>query len=118
MREAIAADLRRVTDRLRTAPSTRVATAAAAARALLQQLADLTLGTDARDEAREPTWRVVPTLPDEALGDQLAVLGTDLGLAVDGVDDDTLVWSPGTRRPLGACLTELGSALRHVRMAL
>ncbi|MEI8058444.1 MAG: hypothetical protein WCI29_13685 [Actinomycetes bacterium] len=77
-------DLERTVDRLRSMGIARLAasfepeeTRAQAARALIARLAD----AGAEIEGRAP--RAVPTLNDAALGDQLAVIGRDLIVALE-----------------------------------
>jgi Arc/MetJ-type ribon-helix-helix transcriptional regulator len=86
----------RLADRLRTLSDVRLAGAfppypsrADAVRALLQDLADAAADLEARPR------RTVPLLPDLALGDQLAVLATDLLNAADG--DDSVLTSAAER---------------------
>lgn len=76
-------ELRRVVDRLRTMPLTRLGAHAPAARLLAQELADrcAALTGDMR--------RVVPDIGDAAVGDQVAVTGRDvLTSQVGEVDRD------------------------------
>lgn len=65
-------ELRRVVDRLRSMPLTRLGTCAGPARALAQDLADR--GAEAEGRGRY----VVPDVGDAAVGDQVAVTGRDL----------------------------------------
>jgi hypothetical protein len=118
--DAVQADVRRVADRLRTAPAQRVERAAPQARAVLQQLADLAAGTDARAADVPPRWREVPALPDIALGDQLDVLGSDL-VSVLGplsAEPDPQVWTRSGRAPLSVLLAQVTDALAALRAEL
>ena len=77
-------ELRRVVDRLRTMPLTRLDEHAGDARALAQDLADrgaLVAGLERH---------VVPDVGDAAVGDQVAVTGRDL-LDLDSSDAD-IAW--------------------------
>lgn len=77
-REAVARELRRVGDRLRSMPLQRLeGDLAAAARRASQRLADLS--ADAEGERRRP----MPVLAAHALGDQVTVTGNDLLAAAD-----------------------------------
>jgi hypothetical protein len=100
LREALEAELRRVPDRLRALPVTRLAaplppypSVAEAARAVAQRLADAAAGVEDRSLPEPPGYRVLPELADRACGDQIVVTGTDLLLASDGVAAGTRVWS-------------------------
>jgi hypothetical protein len=124
-RAELVRDLGRVADRLRTAPLARLtraedgaSTPADQALLLLQQLADLEAGATAREDDGAPTWRTVPDLGPTALGDQLTVLGTDLGAAVLDLPDPTPVWTPVGRSTLGSELASLAVALRALRHSL
>ena len=82
-REALQADVRRVTDRLRgltegrlTAPVPPFSSRAAAAREAARTLAVAAQGLEARRDGDEPVRRTPPTLSDVALADQVAVTGT------------------------------------------
>jgi hypothetical protein len=109
----VAADVRRLADRLRglsqarlAAPVPPHASRADAARAASQRLAEAAQGLAARDDPAEPGWRVLPSLGDFAVGDQVAVTGHDLLAELATCDPDAQVWAPpatgeltGTRRP-------------------
>jgi hypothetical protein len=60
----------------------------------------------------------VPRLDDFAVGDQVAVTGTDLALAAAGLSATEPVWTPAGRRPLGEVVTEAARRLRELRLAL
>lgn len=121
----LAADVRRVADRLRSLSQARLAAAlpphpsrAAAARAVAQVLADAAQGIEERTAAGEPTWRVVPELSDFAVGDQLAVTGHDLLAAADGLPVDAQVWTRAGRRPVGEVVGDAAGRLAELRRAL
>ena len=118
---ALAADLDRVVTRLRNATPARLrasvagpfATRADAARALAQMLAQSTQGIEDAAAPAPPVWRVVPALPDTALGDQLRVLVHDFVAAVPSAPAE--VWAPDGRvgvedllRDVHATATEVG----------
>jgi hypothetical protein len=114
-------DVRRVADRLRTAPVARVDGVRVQVRELLQDLADATAGIEAREDAAPPRWREVPALPDSALGDQLDVLGGDLVTAVSAAGGPTTVadlWSRSGRTAVRPVLDALAARLATLRSAL
>ncbi|MBM3685636.1 MAG: hypothetical protein FJW85_01345 [Actinobacteria bacterium] len=82
-------ELRRVVDRLRSMPLTRLGLHAVAARVLAQDLADR--GADLAGHQRY----VVPDVGDAAVGDQVAVTGRDL-LVLTGPGDTQ--WLAGRLR--------------------
>jgi len=81
-RARIEVELRRIGDRLIGASPAEAEQHAPAVRDVLQHLADAAARIEANDEPAER--RTVPELPVTALGDQLAVLGTDLLVAASG----------------------------------
>ena len=101
VRDDLAADVRRVSERLRTLSATRLAgppgpspdggpdhpTRAAAGRAAAQQLADAAEALEAAAAGVAPERRSLPVLPDLAVGDQVAVTGHDLLAALDGLPE-------------------------------
>ncbi len=118
-------EVNRLADRLRSLSDTRLArplppheSRADAAHALAQALADAGQGVEQRDDPQPPPWRRLPRLHDFAVGDQVAVTGTDLVRAAAGLDPATPVWAPDGRRLLGEVLPELAAALRELRQAL
>jgi hypothetical protein len=81
-RDEVAREGQRVVDRLRSMPLTRLTgDVAGRARALAQALADRAADLEGRPR------RPVPDIGDPAVGDQVAVMVTDL-LALDLPDDD------------------------------
>ena len=100
LRAALAADVRRVSDRLRTLSATRLATPpgpsadggpdhssrAADGRAAAQLLADAAADLEAAVAGVPPERRMLPVLPDLAVGDQVAVTGHDLLAALAAAD--------------------------------
>jgi hypothetical protein len=97
LREALAADVRRVSDRLRGLSVARLAgpvtpsahgwpdygSAARGARAVAQELADAAGALEAAADGVPYERRVLPVLSDLAAGEQVAVTGHDLLAALD-----------------------------------
>jgi hypothetical protein len=106
VREDLAADVRRVADRLRNLSPTRLAGAPAppehgmppyrsrvqAARAAAQGMADASLALEVAAAGRPFRRRDLPELADVAVGEQVAVTGHDLLAALDLVGPDQDVW--------------------------
>jgi hypothetical protein len=108
--ERLGREVERLADRLRTLSDVRLARAlppyasrADAARAVVQLLADGAAGLEGRPV------REVPRLPDLAVGDQVAVTGTDLVVAA------AASWPA---EPAVAALTVAVNACRELRLAL
>jgi len=125
VREDLAADVRRVADRLRglsqarlQAPVPPFASRAAAAREVARVLALAAQGAAASDQVHEPAWRQPPALADFAAGDQVAVTGHDLLAALDGVDPAADVWVPAGRRTAREVVAEAAEALAAIRRLL
>lgn len=135
VREELAADVRRVADRLRGLSQARLAEAATphasravGARRAAQALADAAQGIEERAGAGEPTWRHVPELTDFAVGDQVAVTGHDLLAALDealgGAPDATpaepavQVWTRGGRSSLAEVVRGAAAQLADLRRSL
>ena len=137
-------EVRRLADRLRSLPQSRLqvrlevvppvppdlAAAAEAVRAadpaslnraalghaVAQLLADAAAGVQARVEPAPPPRRSVPVLTVFAVGDQVAVTGTDLAAALRGLDPSTPVWAAdGTRGTAAATLAAALEAVRALR---
>lgn len=94
LRAALAVELRRVPDRLRSLSTTRLQaelptgeTRLDLARAVAQRLADAAAVIEARPGAA-PVRRTVPVLAPYAVADQVAVTGADLLRAAEGRADD------------------------------
>ena len=88
-------------------------TRAALAHAVAQRLADAAAGVEARTEPGPPLRRPVPVLTVFAVGDQVAVTGSDLAAALRGLEPDAPVWAAdGTR---GTAADALAGALEAVR---
>lgn len=97
LRAGLAADVRRVSDRLRSLSAARLAgppgppadgmppyaSRAQAARAAAQALADAAGAFEAAAAGGGPVGRLLPELADFAAGDQVAVTGNDLLAALD-----------------------------------
>jgi hypothetical protein len=140
LRDEIAADVRRVSDRLRTLSATRLAappappapparphvggagedhaSRAAAGRAVAQRLADAAADLEAAAAGVEPGRRPLPELPDLSVGDQVAVAGHDLLAALDLAGPDTPVGTPGGRRAAEEAVRAAARALMDVRRRL
>lgn len=125
LREELAADVRRVADRLRSLSQARLAapvpphaTRADAARQAAAVLATAAQGVEERARPTEPAWRTLPALADFAVGDQVAVTGQDLVAAAAGVAADAPVWAPGGRRRAGDVVAEAAEVLSAVRRLL
>ncbi len=95
----MSSDVRRVSDRLRILSEARLAgevpghrSRAGAGRAVAQRLADLAAGVEARAASVAPVWRVLPHLPDLAVGDQVAVTGADATAGLGDVQPEDVVW--------------------------
>ena len=108
LRAELAADVRRVSDRLRNlsqAPACRppvppFPSRAAASREAARVLADAAQGIEAPRPTRPSRpGGSLPELADFAVGDQVAVTGHDLLAALDGLDPAETVWATG--RPGG-----------------
>ena len=125
LRDELAADVRRVSDRLRNlsqarlhAPVPPFASRAAASREAARVLAVAAQGIEARTDENEPSWRQPPELADFAVGDQVAVTGQDLLAALDGLDPADTVWAPAARRPARHVVAEAAATLAATRRLL
>lgn len=88
-----------VADRLRHLPPARLAPVADDVRCLLDELAALALAAEARPAT------TLPTVADRALGDQVAVLGHDIVVALQTRPDERLaVAATAVLDRLRACL--------------
>jgi hypothetical protein len=124
-RGELAADVRRVADRLRTLSEARLAapvpphrSRAAGGRSVAQTLAVAAQGIEDRGLAEEPHWRSVPALSDLTVGDQVAVTGHDLLAALEASAPDEEVWTPGTRRTAGEVVADATAQLAALRRLL
>jgi hypothetical protein len=124
MRE-LSDEVRRLAERLRSLSDTRLArelppysTRADAGRVMAQDLAEAAQGVEERQASASPTWRRVPTLGDFAVGDQVAVTGTDLRTALNGLDDQVEVWSREGRLTAGVVVDRIAAQLKALRLAL
>jgi hypothetical protein len=124
-RQALSREVGRLAERLRGLSDTKLAGAlppypsrAAAGRAVAQLLADSAVGVAERRAPAPPVWREVPELNPFAVGDQIAVTGHDLWMALAGVTGDELVWTTEGRRTTGQVVTRALDALRRLRLAL
>jgi hypothetical protein len=126
-REALADELRRVTDLFRRMPHSKFqqklepyGDRSSAGAWLASQLAALAQGTEEWDSPEAPRWRRMPDVGAFALGDQIAVVGHDLLAAFDALPEmnETQVWTPGDGRVPAekalAAVLESTAALRRV----
>lgn len=126
----IAADVRRVADRLRTLSPARLAappappplhfpayeSCAQAGRAAANALARAAQTLEAAAEGQPRRLRDLPTLSPFAVGDQVAVAGHDLLAAVALVGPDTRVWTDTYANPTAAhAVTDAARLLADVR---
>jgi hypothetical protein len=144
MRAELAADVRRVSERLRSLSATRLAappapspggrpdhpSRAAAGRAAAQQRADAAAALEAAAAGTQPERRALPVLPDLAVGDQVAVTGHDLLAALDllgrsvdlstdlSTDRSTAVLPAGRPFPAEQAVRDACRALADVRRRL
>jgi hypothetical protein len=123
--DELAADVRRVADRLRSlsqsrlaAPAPPHASRADACRDAAQALADAAQGVAERASATEPRWRTLPRLSDLAVGDEVAVTGQDLLDELALCDPDTPVWTRSGRRPARQVVAGAAGSLAAARRLL
>ncbi|MGQ0625195.1 MAG: hypothetical protein ACT4PP_11180 [Sporichthyaceae bacterium] len=105
-------------DRLRTLPESRLRRVEESVRAVLERLAELGAGIEARAVATPPRAPAVPELSVFALGDQLAVLGTDVVVGLDALARGDLVWLAGDRAPAARALEAAAQWLGELRALL
>lgn len=109
--------LGRLVDRLGRLPQRRLTAAGAAAgtgrsaaetgRELAEHLAAWSAGVEGRSESAAPPRRSLPDVGPFGVGDQLAVTGHDLVLALAELTDlDDPVWDGGARRPAREILAD------------
>ena len=122
-RTGLAADVRRVSDRLRTLSAARLSappgpsvaggpdhpSRAGAGRHAAQLMADAAADLEAAVEGVPPERRTLPVLPDLAVGDQVAVTGHDLLAALDAA---------GPLSSAGQTVRDAATALADVRRRL
>lgn len=123
--DQVAADVRRLADRLRGLSQARLGgpvpqhgSRADAARGVAQQLAEAAQGLAQRDAPAEPGWRVLPRLTDFAVGDQVAVTGHELLAELAGCGPEVDVWARGARRTARDVVTAAADALAATRRLL
>lgn len=129
----LAADVRRVADRLRTLSAARLAgpltappagwspdtTRAAAGRVAAGRLAAAAEALEAAAAGRQPVERPLPRLGDFAVGDQVAVTGHDLLAAIPAVDPGGGVWLESSRRTTARqAVSDAAKVLADVRRSL
>jgi len=133
LRAELEADVRRVSDRLRTLSATRLASPPAppeqywppyesraqAGRAAAAELARAAEALEAAAAGKPPDERDLPTVSDFAVGDQVAVTGHDLLAAMDLVSPDTTVcpWTlanPAASQAVGHAATVLADVRRRL----
>ncbi len=105
-------------DRLRQLPESRLKKAAGSAGDLIQLLADVAAGIEARGADEPPQLRAVPTLSVFALGDQIAVTARELTDATRGLSPAETVWWHGARRSLSDALRAVHEAAAGLRAQL
>ena len=121
----LADEVRRLAERFSSMSDNRLArelppyaTRADAGRLVAQQLAEAGQGVEEREASTTPTWRQMPSLGDFAVGDQVAVTGTDLVTALDRLEDDVEVWSREGRISADVVAERLAAQLKALRLAL
>ncbi len=125
IREELAADVRRVSDRLRhvseaqlATPAGPYATRADAGRHAAQALATAAQALEEGAGPASPAWRTVPRLADFAVGDQVAVTGQDLLAAAAATQAGDEVATPDGRRPAAEVVRGAADLLATVRRLL
>ena len=131
--EELAADVRRVADRLRTLSAARLAgppgppedgmppyrSRAQAARGAAQAMADAAAALEVGPAGGWAERRPVPELADFAVGEQVAVTGHDLLAALTLVSPDEQVWfGPYDRAPARLGVEQAARLLADVRRRL
>jgi hypothetical protein len=116
--------LRRLVDRLRSMPESRLArtddrlggeSVADAAQRLAQWCALATAGVQGRRAAAPPTAPTVPRIGDLASGDQVAVVCGELLVALEGLDPASPVWLDRARTTAGDVAVELERHMGELR---
>jgi hypothetical protein len=125
VRAEIDADVRRVTERLRTLSEAQLAaeappypSRAAGGRAVAQVLAAAAQAIEERESGAQPPRRAVPVVSDLAVGDQVAVTGHDLLAALGTVALEETVWAGGTRRTAREVVDDAAAQLAALRRLL
>jgi hypothetical protein len=125
LRSELAADLRRVADRLGGLSESRLhgpvpphASRADAVRTAAQALAVAGQGVEERDRTEEPAWRTLPRLADHAAADQVALAGHDLLTALADVEPGQPAWAPRGRRTAVEVVAGAAADLAAVRRLL
>jgi len=115
----VSAALLRVVETVRRMPPGRLRSGGRveAARALARALATAVQGVEQARSLERPAWRDLPDVPDLVVGDQLAVLATDLQLAL-AAGPPAEVWTPAGRAPSSAVLAELLAKIAETNQAL
>lgn len=123
--DRLAWEIKAVAERLRGLSPARLGlplppypTRAKAGHMIAQQLADAAAGVATRAEAGPPAWREMPEIEVFAVGEQVAVAGSDLVTELAGVQDADQIWTRSGRRPVVEVLDELISRLRQLRLEL
>lgn len=93
-------------------------TVADAGRRLAAALADGSMGVEDRASDAPPAWRAVPELAVTAVGDQLAVLGHDLLVALRAAGPSEPVWTRTGRAPAGDVASGLYRLAHEIKMAI
>lgn len=93
-------------------------TVADAGRRLAAALADGDVGVENRASPTPPAWRSVPELAVTAVGDQLAVLGHDVVVALRAVDPAEPVWTRSGRAPAAAVASDLYRLAHEIKLTV
>lgn len=99
------------------------ATRAVAGRAAARLLADLAAGVEGRESDTPPLWRLLPSLHDLAVGDQIAVTCADAVAAVAALADSPSgagepIWTHAGRRSAAEAAEAVLAELREIRLAI
>jgi hypothetical protein len=104
----------RAVSRLETAAGSRFHRRAAAAHRVANLLACYAQGIEQRSDGSMPMWRELPWLFDDAVADQLAVVGRDLVAALTEVSPGELVWNISGRQPVTETVLDAECALTEL----
>lgn len=121
----LAAEVRRVARRLGGLSEPRLrrplsgyGTVADAGRQLATALADAAGGVEHRRSDAAPAWRAVPEPAVTAVGDQVAVIGHDLVVALEAVRPDEQVWTRSGRARADEVAAEVYRLVHDTKLAV